>query len=195
MLYLALLNESRPAPILPDTVLALTPFSEWIWKHNYHIWVILQLPLIFWLWRLDRRILLRFLYIGGVLSLLRGICIPLTGLGPPFGMDVNVGLTPTQRNAAWLALVNPISALFGNAPHVYLTKDMFFSGHAATTFLLWLYTRRIPRIGLLALTAHILTVAIVFLSHLHYTIDVVAAWAITFSVYVLFEGWNKKETI
>ena len=36
----------------------------------------------------------------------------------------------------------------------YLTKDLFFSGHVATTFLLWLYLRAPPRLRIAALGAH-----------------------------------------
>jgi hypothetical protein len=38
------------------------------------------------------------------------------------------------------------------------------------------------------LVGHVLVVASVFLAHLHYTIDVVGAYAITFSLFVLFEA-------
>jgi hypothetical protein len=88
---------------------------------------------------------------------------------------------------AWLVLINPFSTLFGNAARVYLTKDLFFSGHASSTFLLWLYCRGRGWLGPLALAAHLATVAVVLLAHLHYTIDVVGAWAITYSVYTLAE--------
>ncbi|MBM4380479.1 MAG: hypothetical protein FJ086_14485, partial [Deltaproteobacteria bacterium] len=38
------------------------------------------------------------------------------------------------------------------------------------------------------LAGHVVVVASVFLSHLHYTIDVVGAYALTFSLFVLREG-------
>src|SRR5262249_11632766 len=88
---------------------------------------------------------------------------------------------------AWLRLINPFATLFGDAADVYLTKDLFFSGHASSTFLLWLYCRGRGRLGPWALAGHLLTVAVVFLAHLHYTIDVVGAWAIPYSLYALAE--------
>jgi PAP2 superfamily protein len=166
MLYLSLLTEARPAP---------------------------HVPLALLLWRRDRAGFLRFLYLGGWLSLARGLCVGLTVLGPAYGPDVNAGLHGAALLHAWVALVNPFATLFGNAAHVYLTKDMFFSGHASTTFLLWLYCRRQPWLGAAALAAHLATVAVIFLSHLHYTIDVVGAWAITFSLYALVEGWSSRQ--
>ena len=38
------------------------------------------------------------------------------------------------------------------------------------------------------LVGHLLVVATVFLAHLHYSIDVIGAYAITFSVFVLAEA-------
>lgn len=183
MTGLALLNEPRPAPSVPDTLLALIPRVEWVHRWNYHLWLVCYLPPALWLWRRDRGGFLHFLYVGGLLSLVRGVCVPLTGLGPPHGSDVNVGVT--DLGSAWLTLVNPFTTLFGDAAHVYLTKDMFFSGHTATTFLLWLYCRPHGRLGALALVAHGVVVTSLFFSHLHYTIDVVAAYAITWSVFEL----------
>lgn len=188
MLGFALYNEAQPAPSLSDLVLSIVPRVAWIHRWNYHFWLLLYLPLAVWLWRTNRDAFVHFLYLGGVLSLLRGICIPLTHLGPVHGPDINAGRSGRELAAAWLVLINPFSTLLGNAAGVYLTKDLFFSGHTATTFLLWLYCRGRGPIGAVALVAHLLVVAIVFLSHLHYTIDVVGAWAITYLIYSIVIG-------
>jgi hypothetical protein len=159
---------------------------------NYWIWLACYLPPALLLWRRDRQAFLRFLYLGGWLSLARGISVLLTGLGPVHGPDVNAGLHGAALLRAWVTLVNPFSTLFGGAAGVYLTKDLFFSGHASTTFLLWLYCRGRRPLGAIALAAHLIVVAVVFLTHLHYTIDVEGAWAITFSAYALVEGWPAR---
>jgi hypothetical protein len=189
MLGLSLLTEARPAPHLPDTVLDRLPRVAWIADHNWWLWVACYIPPALLLWRRDRRAFLRFLYIGGIVSLLRGLCVGLTGLGPSDGADVNAGIEMSGGAFlhAWLTLINPLSTLFGNAAQVYLTKDLFFSGHASSTFLLWLYCRGKGRLGWIALAAHVVTVAVVLLAHLHYTIDIVGAWAVTYSVYALAE--------
>jgi hypothetical protein len=188
MVAMALWNEARAAPQLPDLILARVPRVDWLARHNYQLWVIAWVPLAILLLLRDRPRFLRFMWVGGWLSLVRGFCIPLTGLGPVSGGDPNAGADAAMLWRAWLAIVNPISALTTDAPHAGLTKDLFFSGHVASTLLLWLYCRPVPGLGLPALAAHTATTAIVFLSHLHYSIDVVAAWAITFSVYALAEG-------
>ncbi len=193
MLALALWHERLPAPTLPDRVLALVPRIEWVARANYWIWLAAWVPLAIALLLRARTLGVRFLWLGGWLSLLRGACVVLTGLGPVDGVDRNAGASFETLRDAWLDLVNPVSALFGDAPHVALTKDLFFSGHVATTFLLWLYCRRVAGLGRLALFAQFVTTAVVFVSHLHYTLDVVGAYAITFAVYVLREGWPARE--
>ncbi len=187
MLGLALANEARPAPSLPDRVLDALPYVEWIARYNYHLWIAAYLPVALWLWRADRAAFVHFLYVGGVMSLLRGLCVPLTGLGPSLGADVNAGLDPATLWAAWGAVLNPLSTLTGDGAHVHLTKDLFFSGHTATTCLLWLYCRGRPGLGTAALLGHVAVVAVVFLSRLHYSIDVIGAWAITFTVFTLVD--------
>lgn len=187
MLGLSLLTEGRPAPHLPDTVLDRLPRVAWIADYNWWLWVACYIPPALLLWRRDRQAFLRFLYIGGIVSLLRGLCVGLTGLGPVDGPDVNAGLRGEALFHAWILLINPFSTLFGNAAGIYLTKDLFFSGHASSTFLLWLYCRGKGWLGSLALAAHLVTVAVVLLAHLHYTIDVVGAWAVTYSIYALTE--------
>lgn len=186
MLGLTLTTEGRPAPQLADTVLAVVPRLGWVAQHNYALWLLAYLPIGLWLWRVNRTAFVRFLWVGGFLSLARGVCVTLTGLGPVSGGDPNAGLTGAAQLAAWWDLVNPVSALSG-AAHVHLTKDLFFSGHAASTFLLYLYARGEPVLGRVALAAHVFVVAVVFFAHLHYTIDVVGAWAVTFAIYTLAE--------
>ena len=74
----------------------------------------------------------------------------------------------------------------------YLTKDLFFSGHTATTFVLLLYLWRFPRLRVPATVAHVAVVASVLFSHLHYAIDVAGAYAVAFSIFVLREGWTRR---
>lgn len=183
MVGIAIWNEARPAPARPDLLLAHIPKVAWVANHNYHLWLLCYIPLAAWLWRVDRKAFIHFLWLGGVLSLLRGLCIPLSGLGPVEGPDVNAGIDGAMMWRSWLAIVNPITALTTDAAHVGLTKDMFFSGHVATTFLLWLYARPHRVLAPLALAAHAAITASVFFAHLHYTVDVLGAWAITGALY------------
>jgi hypothetical protein len=187
MLLMALIAERRPAPSLPDAVLAAVPRVAWIDRYNYHIWLLCYVPIAVVFGFRRFKPFVRFLFVGGFLSLLRGGCILLTGLGPVHGPDVNAGLSWPALWEAWTHLINPMGTLTGYAAHLHLTKDLFFSGHTATTFLLALYCYRDRVLRPLAVGCHLVVVAVVFLAHLHYAIDVVGAYAITFGVYVLVE--------
>ena len=91
-----------------------------------------------------------------------------------------------------MQLFSPWHVFAKGTMQAYLTKDLFFSGHTATTFLLLLYVWDRPRLRWLALAGHVLVVASVFLAHLHYTIDVAGAYAVTFALFALREGWPAR---
>jgi hypothetical protein len=44
MTALAIWNERRPAPTLPDAVLAHVPYVAWVANSNYVLWLCLYLP-------------------------------------------------------------------------------------------------------------------------------------------------------
>jgi len=189
MLIPVLFNELRPAPTVPDLVLALVPRLDWLAHINYYLWIACYFPPALYLLYRDRKLFARFIILDGIISLSRGLMIPLTGLGPPHGSDLNA-LRPFSLWTTWWQLVNPYRALIGDTAGVYLTKDMFFSGHIATTFLLYLFARRLGKMeSRVFLVLQIFSLLVVFFSHLHYTIDVIGAYAITFTVFTLGNRW------
>jgi PAP2 superfamily protein len=193
MLWMALWAESRPAPSLPDAVLAHVPYVAWVDRYNYAVWVAAYVPVALALLLTDVRRFCRYMVVSGLLALARGACIAATGLGPVHGPDANAGMDLAARRQAFFDLLHPLG-LFGRGPaHVYLTKDLFFSGHTATTFLLLLYAWRDRRLRWPMLAGHAVVVATVFLSHLHYTIDVLGAYAMAFTAYALAE-WRPAAT-
>ena len=188
MVWLALLAEARPAPTLPDAVLAVVPYVALVDRYNYVLWLLGYVPLALTLLAIQPRRFIRYSLIAGVIGLVRGVCIFVTGLGPVNGHDVNAGLTADQRWSAFANLMNPFGFFAPDAgARIYLTKDLFFSGHTATTFLLVLCCWPVRALRWWALGCHALIVASVFLAHLHYTIDVIGAYAITFTVFVTAE--------
>jgi hypothetical protein len=191
MTALAIWNERRPAPSLPDLALAHLPYVAWVARANYWLWLLCYLPLaLVLLWSEPRR-WVRYMVTGGLVSLARGATMALTGLGAPDPARAGPGLGGLGFGEAWLALVSPAQLLGGGALAAYLTQDLFFSGHAATTFLLVLYLWHRPRLRALALAGHGLVVASVLLARIHYAIDVVGAWAVTFALFALRE-WRPR---
>ena len=192
MTAMALWNEGRPSPTVPDSILAHVPYVAWISRVNYLAWLVLYMPLaIVLLWTEPRR-WVRYMVTGGIVSLVRGVCIALTGLGPPDPAHTGPGVRGQPFLEAYYDLLSPFGVFGRNTANAYLTKDLFFSGHTATTFLLVLYLWHRPRVLWLALGAHVVVVATVIIAHLHYAIDVAGAYAFTFAVFVLREGYEKK---
>jgi hypothetical protein len=186
----AIWAERRPAPgALPDLVLAALPYVPWVASANYLVWLAVYLPIAVALLVKDPRRWVRYMVTGGILTLVRGATIALTGLGVPDPVHAGPGLGSTRAWQAWLELVSPWRA-FASA-QAYLTKDLFFSGHTATTFLLLLYVWPWRRLRWLALAGHAVVVASVMLARLHYAIDVVGAWAVTFALFALRE-WRPR---
>jgi hypothetical protein len=192
MVALAIWNERRPAPTLPDAVLAHVPYVAWVANGNYVLWLCLYLPVAAGLlWDSSRRFV-RYMVTGALVSLARGLTIAMTGLGAPDPAVAGPGLGEHGALAAFVQLVSPWHVFAKGSAQAYLTKDLFFSGHTATTFLLLLYVWDRPRLRWIALAGHLLVVASVFLAHLHYAIDVAGAYAVTFAIFALREGWPAR---
>ena len=184
--------ERRPAPGgLPDLALLALPYLPWVARANYLLWLAVYLPLAVALLVLEPRRWVRYMVTGGLVSLLRGATIALTGLGPPDAALSGPGLGDLGAAEAWWSLVSPWAVFARGTAQAYLTKDLFFSGHAATTFLLALYLWPWRRLRWIAVAGHALVVASVLLARLHYAIDVVGAWAVTFAVFALRE-WRPR---
>lgn len=189
----AVWNELRPAPSLPDLVLGQLPWVAWVARANYLLWLAVYLPLSLALLASDARRFVRYTVTAGLVSLARGATLLLTGLGPPDPARAGPGISGHDPWAAFLHLLSPWDVFAKDAMAAYLTKDLFFSGHTATTFLLLLYLWPVRRLRLAAVAGHVLVVLSVFLAHLHYSIDVAGAYAVAFAIFVLREGWPAPE--
>jgi hypothetical protein len=191
MTALALWAESTRGSVLHDAVLSRLPYVPWVDRVNYVAWLVVYLPLaIVFLWTEPRR-WVRYMITGGIVSLLRGVCIVATTLGVPDPEHAGAGLGGKSFLDAYVDLLSPVGVFAHGSARAYLTQDLFFSGHAATTFLLVLYLWHRPRLRALAIAAHVAMVAAVMLAHLHYSIDVLGAWAFTFAIFALRE-WRPR---
>ena len=189
MTALALRAELRPAPTLPDLVLARVPYVPAVANANYLLWLAVYLPLSLGLLWLSARRFVRYTVTAGIVSLARGVTLLATGLGAPDPAHAVPGIAGHDPLQAFAELLSPWQVFARDAMAAYLTKDLFFSGHTATTFLLLLYLWPHRRLRPLAVLGHLAVVASVFLAHLHYTIDVLGAYAVAFAVFALREGW------
>jgi membrane-associated phospholipid phosphatase len=85
---------------------------------------------------------------------------------------ITMFLTPLQAPITLIPLNDPFVQLFGNGE--VLRNDLFFSGHTATLFLLYLISEKkiLKRIFLIFT---LLVGTAVILQHVHYAVDVAAA--------------------
>jgi len=94
---------------------------------------------------------------------------------------VSIGLIPLDAPNDLIPIIDPISNQFYGPK--FITKDLFFSGHTAAMFLMFLcLKKRTDKI--LALAATIFIGIAVLLQHVHYTLDVIMAPVITYFIWV-----------
>jgi hypothetical protein len=97
-------------------------------------------------------------------------------------------LLPLEAPEKILQLHDPFVQLFGNGN--ILTKDLFFSGHTATLFLIFLLTEN-KTLKIIFLVSTILVAAAVLIQHVHYSIDVFAAPFAAYCSYKIIEQFHK----
>jgi len=137
-------------------------------------------PLIFWL------ILIPYLLINprrvpfmlksiSLFVIIRSFFISLTHLGPsPYSSTLT---TYGGNLLANILETNPATTFVFSSG-----ADLFFSGHTGLPFLLALIFWKDVKLRVFCLISSVFFGVVVLLGHLHYTIDVVAAFFITYSI-------------
>jgi membrane-associated phospholipid phosphatase len=113
----------------------------------------------------------------GLMVIFRTIAMYLTPLNPPNGI---------------IMLEDPFVQLFGNGE--IFTKDLFFSGHTATLFLLFLLTEN-KKLKMIFLVSTIVVGACILLQKVHYSVDVFAAFFFAFIAFRMVYYFHKTEMI
>jgi hypothetical protein len=156
--------ERKQGLAMKDMVLDRLPAYDVSWLIFFTIWVVGALLI----WRAVKKpeMLLHFLWSYVLLCLTRMITISLVPLDPPQQL---------------IPLVDPMSSLYYGTG--FITKDLFFSGHTATVFLMFLCLEG-NKDKAFALGATILTAILLMIQHVHYSIDILAAPLFTYFIYL-----------
>ncbi len=168
--------EQNSGPMLNDWVLNQLPPHDVSIPIFLTIWATALLLLV--RARRSPAIFMMFVYGYIIVSLSRMLSINLVPLDPPAGL---------------IPLIDPISnAFYGKS---YITKDLFYSGHTSSIFLMFLCLRRWWD-RLLALLGTLLVGGLLLVQHVHYTIDVLGAFVFTYPLYwlgkkIALSGWNQ----
>lgn len=98
-------------------------------------------------------------------------------------------LLPLEAPKTIIPLQDPLIEYFGTG--VTLTKDLFFSGHTALMFLLYL-SASYKLQKLLMLLCTIIVSSGVLAQHVHYSVDVLVAFIVTYSCWNFSRGFCKR---
>jgi len=102
---------------------------------------------------------------------------------------IAMALVPLDPPATPFPLLDPFVETFGTGAQ--LTKDLFFSGHTATLFLLFMVMP--SKLTRILFFLCVLSVALcVLVQHVHYTIDVFAAPLFAYAANAVARGLNSR---
>jgi hypothetical protein len=159
---------SRPGILLNDIVLNQLEPRNWSW----FIFGIIYMSVLLTVFSNYSKPFIILLGIESyiALNLVRLVTLYLVTLSPP--RDI-------------IPLIDPVITKIAYGDHVYL-KDLFFSGHVSTLFLLFLIEKKkLTKIFLLTST---LAVAFLILwQHVHYTVDVLLAPLFSWAIYYVIK--------
>ena len=156
--------ETRQGIVLNDWLLQkITPadLSLFIFTPIWFITVLVVIRCIN-----NPKMFLLFLWCYVFLNISRIITISLVPLNPPQGL---------------IPLIDPITNIFYGGK--FISKDLFYSGHTSTLFLMSLCLQKKSE-KLIAFIASIAIGIMVLVQHVHYSIDVLAAFPFTYLVFM-----------
>lgn len=157
--------EKRKGVVLNDFVLNNIP------AHNVSVYIFAVIwgmaALAFYRAISKPSMYVTYVWAYSFIVLMRFVTITLFKLDPPIGL---------------IQLTDPLTGIFYG--HANITKDLFFSGHTATLFLIYLTLEKKSDkiIGILAVIA---VMVLLLVQHVHYTLDVLAAPVAVYPIYTL----------
>jgi len=161
------LIEKREGMELQDFVLDTIPAMDVSLPTFVIIWSMVLL--VFYRIYQNPRLFLEIAYGFILMCLCRVLTISILPLNPPPGL---------------ITLKDPIANIVYGGKGIFITKDLFYSGHTGNMFLFFLCLQA-KWDKIFALTAAVLIGILVLVQHIHYTIDVIAAFIFTYFIYLV----------
>jgi membrane-associated phospholipid phosphatase len=158
--------EKREGMVLQDFVLDAIPAIDVSIPTFVVIWSMVLL--VFYRIYQNPRLFLVIAYGFILMCILRVLTISLHPLNPPVGI---------------IALKDPIANIAYGGNGIFITKDLFYSGHTGNMFLFFLCLQR-KWDKIIALAASFIVGILVLVQHIHYSIDVFAAFIFTYFIYL-----------
>lgn len=164
--------QSRGGLHWNDPILSLLPAIDL----SIPIFVVMYSLGILIIYRVIRNPHLLFEFIKAyiIITLTRFVLIYFIPLDPPHNM---------------ISLVDPITKIFYGGQEI--TRDLFFSGHTSTMFLLFLISE-IKTDKIISLLVTFFIGISLLLQHIHYTADVLAAFPITWLIWAATKTKNSN---
>jgi membrane-associated phospholipid phosphatase len=158
--------EKREGLVLQDYVLDAIPAMDVSIPTFVIIWSVVVL--VFYRIYQNPRLFLLIAYGFILMCLARILTISLLPLNPPTGI---------------ITLKDPIANIAYGGNGIFITKDLFYSGHTGNMFLFFLCLEA-KWDKIIALIASFLIGFLVLIQHIHYSIDVIAAFIFTYFLYL-----------
>ncbi len=154
--------EARQGIVLNDWLLHLIPSMDF----SVLIFILVWSTFLLVLTRCIQQpaIFLMILYFLIFITLTRILTISIIPLDPPTGLII---------------LKDPLTSLSYGGKGIFITKDLFFSGHTSNLFMFYLCLQK-KRDKQFALFTSLLVGSLVLVQHVHYSIDVIGAIIFTY---------------
>jgi len=158
--------EKREGMVLQDFVLERLPASDVSIPTFIIIWSVVLL--VFYRIYQNPSIFLVVAYGFILMCIARVLTISLLPLNPPPGL---------------ITLKDPIANIAYGGKGIFITKDLFYSGHTGNMFLFFLCLQA-KWDKIIALSASFMVGILVLIQHIHYSVDVIAAFIFTYFLYL-----------
>ena len=158
--------EKREGMVLQDFVLDAIPAKDVSIPTFVVIWSVVLL--VFYRIYQSPRLFLVVAYGFILMCLARVLTISLLPLNPPPGL---------------ITLKDPIANIAYGGKGIFITKDLFYSGHTGNMFLFFLCLQA-KWDKIIALAASFMVGILVLIQHIHYSIDVISAFIFTYFLYL-----------